>query len=116
MNSKEEPIYAKLVNKKIVPMDDIIKWAQWFGAADRHVGKDKIGDHVVSTVFLGINHWGHWFETIIFRENGESDEDLEMQRYRTYDEAKKGHDDICAALRNPAKQMMDRVDKEGEWT
>ncbi len=72
--------------------EDLMKWATWFESADRHVAKTDIGDIIVSTVFLGLDHsFGEGepllFETMIF--GGNSDE--EMQRYSTWEEAEKGH-------------------------
>lgn len=55
-----------------VPEPDLMTWARWLETADRKVARDQIGDTVVSTVFLGIDH-GHGFtdepllyETMIF--------------------------------------------------
>ena len=35
---------------------DIIKWSQWAEKAERHVGNDVIGNSIISTVFLGLDH------------------------------------------------------------
>ena len=35
---------------------DMMKWAQWFEKAERHVGNETIGDSKISTVFLGLDH------------------------------------------------------------
>ena len=77
-NPKEEP--------------DIIKWGVWFGATERHIGEDKIGDVMVSTVFLGLNHnFGTGepvlWETMIF--GGVHDE--YQERYFSKDDAMVGH-------------------------
>lgn len=45
-----------LVDKKPVPEPDLMKWAQWYGTAKRHVAQETIGDSRVSTVFLGLDH------------------------------------------------------------
>lgn len=72
---------------------DLLKWAKQFEKADRHVGNDTIGDIVISTVFLGIDH-NHGndgkpilFETMIF--GGEHDE--YQERYTDVKSAKIGH-------------------------
>ena len=62
----------------------------------RRVAKDKIGDTEVSTVFLCIDHsFGAGppilFETMVF--GGPLDQ--EMKRYSTYEEAEKGHKEMC---------------------
>lgn len=72
---------------------DIIKWAQWYEKADRHVKNDYLPNDIhVSTVFLGIDHnWGGGnpilFETMIF--GGEHNE--YQERYETWEEAEAGH-------------------------
>lgn len=67
-----------------------------FGPEDdkkRRVGRDEIGDVVVSTVFLSLNHAmlddnrPVLFETMIF--GGEHDQ--YQDRYYTYEEAERGH-------------------------
>lgn len=74
--------------------EDINVWAKWFGDAARHVEKTEIEGVKISTVFLGLDHaWGDesgpiLFETMIF--GGAHDE--EMWRYKTWDEAVKGHE------------------------
>ena len=35
----------------------MVKWGRWFrDTKNRSVARDKIGDVVISTVFLGVNH------------------------------------------------------------
>lgn len=76
-----------------VECDDLMKWGQWMGSADRHVNTTMVGDVKVSTVFLGLDHsFGDdgppiLFETMIF--GGEHDE--YQDRYATWDEAVDGH-------------------------
>jgi len=75
---------------------DTLKWAAWFESADRIVRQDKIGDYVVSTVFLGIDH--NWmrrggpvlWETMVFGGWRWRD-DLQQRRYDSYDKAVEGH-------------------------
>jgi hypothetical protein len=38
------------------PEPNLIKWAMWFEKTDRSVAQTKIGEAVVSTVFLGVDH------------------------------------------------------------
>jgi hypothetical protein len=81
-----------LVNRKPVKVTDIRTWGESFNN-DRIVAKTKIGDVLVSTVFLGIdhNHFGIGppllFETLVF--NGPLDGS--MGRYSTWDQAFAGH-------------------------
>lgn len=78
---------------------DIDKWGNWFESASRVVQRDTVGDALISTVFLGLDHaWGEGtpvlFETMIF--GGERDQ--ETRRYHTWDEAKIGHQNILDEL------------------
>lgn len=81
-------------------VDTVLEWAQRFEKTDRHVGKTETRLHMISTVFLGLDHsWGQGppqlFETMVFDLHGESgaESDIEgsMWRYSTWDEAEAGH-------------------------
>lgn len=75
----------------------------------RRVGYDEINGKAVSTIFLDLNSgfgdsavvfntaiFPTFFETAILSHEG----DIEIvNRYSTWDEAKAGHDAICAELR-----------------
>lgn len=60
---------------------------------ERIVKQTKIGEVLISTVFLGINHsWGGepiWFETMIFG----GQHDGHQTRCSTWDEAEKQHEE-----------------------
>lgn len=77
----------------VVEEPDILKWAEWFGTADRTVGRSEIQGVTVSTVFLGLDHqWGPdgpalLFETMVF---GGDFSDCQA-RYTTWEEAERGH-------------------------
>ena len=91
-----------LKGKEVVPCDDLMEWAKWYESANRHVAQDTIGNSVISTVFLGIDHSFEngpplLFETLVF--NGKLDG--EMNRYSTWTDAVKGH-----------KNMIERVKHE----
>lgn len=66
----------------------------------RRVALDEIGDYVVSTVFLGLDHCFSLtgspilFETMIFPKGGFRD--LHCERYETWNEAVAGHQRIVA--------------------
>ena len=85
-----------LDGKVAKPIGNILEWAKWYEGADRIVKKTKLPNHVeVSTVFLGLDHsFGNGkpllFETMVF--GGEYDQHTE--RYSTYEEAEKGHDEV----------------------
>lgn len=89
-----------LKEHEAVQEPSLLKWGSWFETADRIVAKDKIGDVLVSTVFLGLDHsFGSGppliFETMVF--GGEHNED--MDRYSTWDEAVRGHNNILNKVR-----------------
>ena len=92
-------MYYILDGHKIVPCDDVLKWAKWLEKAERHVADDKENGIRVSTIFLGIDHsFGQepplLFETMVF--GGEHDED--MERYSTWEEAEQGHKKMCGTV------------------
>jgi hypothetical protein len=85
----------RLVGHQTVLCRDAREWGAWFESADRTVARTYLEDgSYVSTVFLGIDHsFGLsgepvLFETMVF--GGPQDE--EMERYRTWEEAERGHD------------------------
>jgi len=85
----------------VVPCSDVIEWGKFFQDSDRRrVARTEIGDVLVSTVFLGIDHrWGDGppliFETMVF--GGELDQ--EMDRYSTWEEAIKGHETMVKRVK-----------------
>lgn len=91
-----------LEGNKTVECKDLLTWGQWLEKADRHVADVSFGDIRISTIFLGLDHqFGDGppllFETLVF--GGPLDQ--EMERFSTWEEAKKGH-----------KEMVKRVKKE----
>ena len=72
---------------------DVLKWAAWIEeTSNREIAQHKIGDVLLSTVFLGLDHsFGRGppllYETMIF--GGEHDQ--EQWRYSTHEEAIEGH-------------------------
>ncbi len=91
---------------------DLIKWARWFGAADRKVAKNTVGEAKVSTVFLGLDHGKNdaggilLFETMVF---GGKDDGMCL-RYSTIEAARSGHGRVVAQLvrRAAIKLVEDR--------
>lgn len=95
-----------LVGKEVVPVDDVIEWAQWrvdnpnacrigFDSGPLEDGERSVE---VSTVFLGVDHrfigdgLPIVFETMIFGRDGGPEI---AARYCTFDEAVAGHEKIC---------------------
>ena len=85
---------------KPIEESDLLRWGQWFETADRAVAKDVVGNSRVSTVFLGLDHsFGSGppmiFETMVF--GGPMSDEIE--RYSTWEEAEKGHDEMVRRVR-----------------
>jgi len=110
-----EGYYYKLVGKEIIPCT-LQEWGE-AREGNRHVAKTKLKapapskDTVeISTVFLGLDHsMGGGdvpilFETMIF--GGQHDE--YMERYTTWDEAEKGHQEAVLIVLNdqPLLEML----------
>ncbi len=88
-------------NRRPIPAD-VVTWGKWREIDENiRVGQTKVGEVLVSTVFLGIDHnfLGRGkpilFETLVF--GGPLND--EMDRYRTWKEAELGH-----------KEMVERVE------
>jgi len=97
-----------------------LEWARWYETADRRVALSETELHEVSTVFLGIDHGWHadsppiLFETMVFaRErggDGRLGEDLGlMDRYATWDEALKGHNDILREVSKLERKATEKM-------
>lgn len=84
---------------------DVVKWGEWFEAADRTIACDRIGHALVSTVFVGVNSAPFsemrggaptLYETMIF--GGARHQ--EREGYATRDEALAGHKRMVGMLKN----------------
>jgi hypothetical protein len=92
-----------LDGKTPVPCDwhEYYEWKASLEENVIHVGEDMIGEARVSTVFLGIDHNYKGkgrpvlFETMVF---GGPLTDYQ-ERYCTWEEAEKGHQDACDMVR-----------------
>ena len=88
-----------LVNKQVVPCSNLSYWAEWFDDINNRIVKqEEIGEYGVSTVFLGMEHVGGMFETMIFTEI-DDELDQSFERSHTWDEAEKTHKRIVAEVR-----------------
>lgn len=92
-------MWGKLDSEKNVVSATVEEFGKMLEDPGRIVAQDTIGDHFVSTVFLGLNHgWGEremWFETMVFDAAGDS---IDAQRYETWGEAELGHRKAKAEL------------------
>lgn len=82
-----------LIGQTPVPEPDLMKWATTFETMDRIVARTEIGESLVSTIFLGLDHG--WFggppllfETMVFSSDRES---LYCRRCSTWLEAEEQH-------------------------
>lgn len=87
------------------PCEDLMTWARFMENQDaRRIALDTVGEVMISTVFLGLDHnfanfagvvgGAILFETMIF--NGPHDQ--EQQRYHTRLEALQGHLEMLARV------------------
>jgi len=91
------------------------------------IGETTIGNYVVSTVWLGIDHsWDKGrpviFETMVFTSSAwtadRSDPDrdplleLDCVRYSTEREARKGHRDMCTLVRATTQEVPSEAPSE----
>jgi hypothetical protein len=102
--------FAKLEDRQIIPCT-LTEWAMWDRDREKRViGRHESETHVVSTVFLGVDHAFYsdarpkWFETMIFdktqRDELELDEMIYEKRYSTLKEAEQGHQAAIAWLKS----------------
>jgi hypothetical protein len=97
--------YYKLdKNNNVIPCDRLEAWADR-EKPGRHIKNLFINNYFISTVFLGIKMYGGmFFETMVFDDEINPNADLLCRRYRTYDEAVKGHDRIVKVI----QYLLDR--------
>ena len=93
-----------LENQVPVPTDNLLQWGQWMENLDnKQVASTEIDELRVSTVFLGVNNQFNegqpfLFESLVFK--GEQlDWEYDGARYRTWEEAKAGHDAIVELIK-----------------
>lgn len=92
-----------LENKRVIPCKNLdwVAWAKWFATCDSKVNKTIIGESVVSTIFLGVDHSDGCgppilFESMVF--GGELDQEIE--RCSTWEQAEEMHDSMCKRVAN----------------
>ena len=97
--------------RKAVTDEDKTEAYRIVGSKDKIVAKDQVGDVLVSTVFLGLDHAFNedrpvLFETLVF--GGERDQD--MWRYHTWQEAVAGHETtVLSILPTRSKAELEAV-------
>jgi hypothetical protein len=86
-----------------IPTESMLEWHKCFKDSERRrVARTKIGKITVSTVFLGVDHGfgprseGLVFETMVFGYEGTKHL---TTRYRTWEEAENGHNNIVEEIK-----------------
>ena len=107
--------YFKLNKDKTVTETSLEEFSKWVAEGqdeDQIVGKDKIGDAEVSTVFLGLDHsFGGGkpvlFETMVFDRSisAGNNTDIDGIRYNTWEEAVKGHNETVIKYGGKIKEV-----------
>lgn len=94
--------YYILDGHRAIVAPDLLSWAEWFQTADRIVAQTRVGDALVSTVFLGLDHnFGTGGDPLLFETLVFLDEDWStgaMRRYFLWAEADAGHAELVAEL------------------
>jgi hypothetical protein len=96
-------------NNNPVLEPDLLKWAEWFETSGdkRTVEVTSIGDILVSTVFLSIDHSFGIEEPVLYEtkcfQEGDNSQMVELEdfsnRYYTREEALTGHHEAVATIR-----------------
>jgi hypothetical protein len=90
-----------ILDGKVPKPVDLITWARWFETAERQVSRDEICGHLVSTVFLGVDHNFTadgppiLFETMVFPSTTSLAAEEWCERACTWDEAEAAHQRGC---------------------
>jgi hypothetical protein len=105
--------YYYLEGKEIKSTKDITEWAIHLDYDNKIVEQTTIQGVFISTVFLGIDHgWGSdvpiLFETMVF--GGKYNE--YQWRYATWDEAYKGHHEVCAMVSEEGTRKKFRLPRK----
>lgn len=97
-----------LKGRKPVQVHDPFEFSEWFHTADRTVGRTRIGNLLVSTVFLGIDHsFGPvgkpiLFETMAFiygETHRQAPHDVYQKRFATWSGAERHHKRLVQKIR-----------------
>lgn len=91
------PIF-KLKNRKVVPCEDFIEWAEWNqDPSNSRVAEHSVGEFWVSTIFIGASE-NVLFETLVAVGKDLEGEVTHMRRYSTWDDAEAGHRSMVKEL------------------
>ena len=94
-----------LKDGKVERCDDLLEWAKAFEKGERRVERTVVGDKLVSTMFLGVDHsFGvgepELFETMVFNNDraNYASHDEYTRRYATIEQARDGHREVITQL------------------
>lgn len=94
-------MFYTLVNKKPKKCKDALTWAKSF-EKNRHVAYKKVGNFIVSTVFMGVSIGtgvAVLFETAVFHKKGKKITEVIITKERTYANAMKTHESMVSLVR-----------------
>lgn len=103
-----------LDNGELRPPKDLAEWCEFMESDKKVVAAEVVDGYLVSTVCLGIEHFGgYWYETMVFQptEDGTNFKWFPAQlceRYKTLEEARKGHAIAAARVSHAVEQI-------GKW-
>ena len=109
MKKTDPRFYILDKDKNVIGTNDVNKWGEFFESAGRILAQDEIGDHLVSTVFIGIDHNFSdsgppiVFETMVFKRDksnlGSLGKDVYQSRCATWAEAVAMHKEAVALVK-----------------
>lgn len=84
----------------------LTEWSEQVETMNRRVARNEIDGHLVSTVWLGLDHSFDGglpllLETMVFNKEGK---DIYCDRYTTWEEAEEGHKKAIEWVNNRCKQ------------
>lgn len=111
MRRRFEDMFYILDGTEVIKVDSQDEWSKWFveNFTRKFLARTDIGDHWISTVFVGLNmnYFGSGppfvFETMVFKsdESGSTDwGSVGSERTASYAEALASHERMCDWVRN----------------
>jgi hypothetical protein len=101
-------------NGEPVRCDSLLAWAKWYEEADRRVAYDKVGDYVVSTIFLAVDYgWLPSNKPILWESMAfKSGEGLWCDRCGgSREQAEAMHGDMIKHIREQIREMKNNCAK-----
>lgn len=109
--------YYILKDRKPTPCT-MMQWARWFGGKDRVVAKSTVCGFRVSTIFLGLEHCGGIWETMVFKGPVIDAVDaggLDMDRcFGTWEQAEEMHRRMCERIEGAMGESKEKTNGKAE--